>query len=382
MRVQITDKPLLSSISIASLRSYLESREWIDDGQWGGGRAILYVKEGAGRSWDILVPTRDTVGDYASGMADALAVLADVEDRSQLDVFQDLMSAGADVIRVRSLNGLRDKPLSLRRRYEMYQDAYRMVESAARAAATNTPQANYRGQARKDVLDYLDVVQPMPDDYNGYALTLRSPVPKGFGTQEDLGDDFHAPFPRRATAKLAQALTVSLSAVEEAVASDDLEPFRKAVPHGVSSNLCKAVANLAENGEGVEIGLSWASVRPTSDSAAASPLFAFSKHSADILGEVARVFLRDEPSMNEKVIAHVIKLERKPEEFDGRADLSCNRENRSTRLKVEFGRESYDTVIKAFQDRAAIELTGDIYRESGKYELRNPRYLSIPEGSA
>ena len=86
--------------------------------------------------------------------------------------------------------------------------------------------------------------------------------------------------------------------------------------------------------------------------------------------------------MNEKVIAHVIKLERKPEEFDGRADLSCNRENRSTRLKVEFGRESYDTVIKAFQDRAAIELTGDIYREGGGYELRNPRYLSIPEDSA
>lgn len=382
MRVQITDKPLLSSISIASLRAYLESREWIDDGPWGGGRASLYVKESAGRSWDLLVPTRDTVGDYASVMADALAVLAAVEDRSQLDVFQDLISAGADVIRVRSLNGLRDKPLSLRRRYEMYQDAYRMVESAARAAATNTPRANYRGQARKDVLDYLDVVQPMPDDYKGYALTLLSPVPKGFGTQEDLGDDFHAPFPRLATVKLAQALTVSSAAIEEAVASDDLEPFRKAVPHGVSSNLCEAVANLAENGEGVEIGLSWAPVRPPSASAAASPLFAFSEHSADILGEVARVFRRDEPSMNEKVIAHVVKLERKPEEFDGRAELSCNRENRSTRLKVEFKQASYDAVIKAFHDRAAIELTGDIYRESDKYELRNPRYLSILEDSA
>ena len=382
MRVQITDKPLLSSMSIASLRSYLESREWIDDGPWGGGRATLYVKESAGRSWDILAPTRDTVGDYASAMADALAVLAAVEGRSQLDVFQDLISAGADVIRVRSLNGLRDKPLSLRRRLEMYQDAYRMVASAARAVASNKPQANYRGPLREDVRDYLDGVQPMPDDYKGYALTLRSPVPKGFGAQEDMGDDFYAPFPRRATMKLAQALTVSRAAIEEAVASDDLEAFRKAVPHGVSSNLCEAVANLAENGEGVEIGLSWAPVRPPSSSAAASPLFAFSEHSADILGEVARVFRRDEPSMNEKVIAHVVKLERKPEEFDGRAELSCNRENRSTRLRVEFEQASYDTVIKAFHDRAAIELTGDIYRESDKYELRNPRYLSILEDSA
>ena len=382
MIVQIRDSAALSSISISSLRSYLDSRGWDDAGKWGKRPIDVFAKELGGRTWEILVPRLESIGGYASNMADALAVLAAVEGRSQLDVFQDLMGAGADVIRVRSLNGLRDKPLSLRRRLEMYQDAYGMVASAARAAASNKPQANYRGPMREDVRDYLDVVQPMPDDYKGYALTLLSPVPKGFGAQEDMGDDFYAPFPRRATLKLAQALTVSSAAIEEAVASDDLEPFRKAVPHGVSSNLCKAVANLAENGEGIEIGLSWASVRPTSDSAAASPLFAFSEHSADILGEVARVFLRDEPSMNEKVIAHVIKLERKPEEFDGRADLSCNRENRSTRLKVEFGQESYDTVIKAFQDRAAIELTGDIYRESGKYELRNPRYLSIPEDSA
>ena len=382
MIVQIRDSVALSSISILSLRSYLDSRGWDDAGKWGKRPIDVFAKELGGRTWEILVPRLESIGGYASNMADALAVLAAVEDRSQLDVFQDLIGAGADVIRVRSLNGLRDKPLSLRRRLEMYQDAYGMVASAARAAASNKPQANYRGPLREDVRDYLDGVQPMPDDYAGYALTLRSPVPKGFGAKEDLGDDFYAPFPRRATLKLAQALKISSAAIEEAVATDGLEPFRKAVPHGVSSNLCEAVANLAENGEGVEIGLSWASVRPPSASATASPLFEFSEHSADILGEAARVFRRDEPSMNEKVIAHVVKLERNPEEFDGRAELSCNRENRSTRLKVEFGQESYDAVIKAFRDRAAIELTGDIYRQSGKYELRNPRYLSILEDSA
>lgn len=323
--MQIRDVSALSSISVASLRSYLGARGWGDTGKWGERPISVFAKERGGGAWEILVPHRDSIGGYASNMADALAVLAAVEDRSQLDIFQDLMSAGADVIRVRSLNGLRDKPLSLRRRSELYQDAYRMVASAARAAASNNPQANYRGPLREDVRDYLDGVQPMPDRYNGYAIALRSPVPKGFGIQEDLGDDFHAPFPRRATLKLVQALEISSAAIEEAVASDGLEPFRKAVPHGVSSNLCEAVAKLAENGEGIEIGLSWADARPPSPSAAASPSFVFSEHSADILGEVARVFRRDEPSMNEKVIAHIVKLERKPEEFNGRAELSSNR---------------------------------------------------------
>ena len=288
MKVQIRDKPLLSSIPIASLRSYLESREWTDDGQWGGGRAILYVKESAGRSWDILVPTRDTVGDYASGMADALAVLSDVEDRSQLDVFQDLASAGADVIRARSLNGPRDKPLSLRRMSELYRGAYEMVESAARAAATDKPLASYRGPLKEDVRDYLDSVHPLPDYRGGGSLSLRSPVPKRFGTREGLGCDSRAPFPRRAALKLVQALASARAAMDKAVASDDMAPFREAVPHGVSSNLCEAVANLARNCGGIEIGLSWALDRPSPPSAAANPLFAFSEHSADTLSEAAR----------------------------------------------------------------------------------------------
>ena len=384
MKVQIRDKPLLSSISIASLRSYLESREWMDDGPWGGGRATLYVKESAGRSWDILVPTRDTVGDYASGMADALAALADVEDRSQLDVFQDLMCAGADAIRVRSLGGARDKPLSLRGSAELHRDACEMVSAAARAADARKPQANYQGPVSANVRDFLDGVHPMPGFYDGCALALRSPLPKEFGTGEGegLGNDFYAPFARRAVLKLAQALESARAAIAEAGAGGGLAHFRKAVSRGASANLCEAVANLAKNGGGVEIALSWALVRPPPSSVAASPLFAFSEHSADILGEAARAFRRDEPSMNEKVIAHVVKLDGNPDEFGGRAELWCSRENRLARLTVEFGRESYDAVVKAFRERAAIELTGDIYRAGGGYELRNPRRVAIADESA
>ena len=289
MIVQIRDGAALSSIPVSSLRSYLDSRGWDDTGKWGKRPIAVFAKERGGRTWEILVPYIESIGGYASNMADALAVLADVEDRSQLDVFQDLMGAGADVIRARSLNGPRDKPLSLRRMSELYRDAYAMVESAARAAATDKPQANYRGPLKEDVRDYLDSVHPLPDYRGGGgSLALRSPVPKRFETREGLGCDSGAPFPRRAALKLAQALASARAAMDEAVASDDPAPFREAVAHGVSSNLCESVANLARNCGGIEIGLSWALDRPAPPSAAANPLFAFSEHSADMLSEAAR----------------------------------------------------------------------------------------------
>ena len=54
-----------------------------------GGNVGHYPQQGTrdGRDWEIVIPLRDTVADYAEFMAEAVAVLAEAEDRSQLDVF-------------------------------------------------------------------------------------------------------------------------------------------------------------------------------------------------------------------------------------------------------------------------------------------------------
>ena len=375
MIVQIRDRAALSSLSIINLRTYLVSAGWSNQGQWGERPATIFAKEYDGRTWEIIVPHQDTVSGYAEGMAEAVAVLAAVEERSQLDVFHNLAGAGADVIRVRSLNGAAKQPLSLRRSARLLNDAYDMLAAAAQSAVRT--RATYRGPLSTDVAEFLDSVQPLPGYYEGYELTLHCPVPAGLGTQMDMGDDFQPPFPRRATLKLAEALEHSSVAVAEAIADDPLASFRQAVPHGVSANLCDAVAELARKGEGVEIGLSWADVRPRSVHQTPVPTFRFSQHSAGILNEAARSFRRNEPSLDESVIAQVVRLEREPEEFDGRATILYVSEGRPMRMRVEFEEETYGTVIRAFQQREPISVDGDIYRVGNVYELRNPRNLSF-----
>ena len=48
------------------------------------------------RNWEILIPISDAVADYAESMAESIAILATVEDRSQLDVFYNIAKAGPD----------------------------------------------------------------------------------------------------------------------------------------------------------------------------------------------------------------------------------------------------------------------------------------------
>ena len=95
MKVQIRDREALSSLTTLNLRAYLKSQGWADAGQWGE-RATIHVKEYAGRDWEILVPLRDTVADYAESMAETVEILATVEERSQLDVFNDLADSTTD----------------------------------------------------------------------------------------------------------------------------------------------------------------------------------------------------------------------------------------------------------------------------------------------
>ena len=372
MLVQIRDRAALSSLSIISLRSYLNLYGWNNEGPWGERPATIHTKEHGGRRWEILVPTRDTIADYAESMAESVAVLAMVEERSQLDVFYGLAATGADVIRVRSANGLAGEQLSLRQSAGLLNDAYKMLEAGARSA--EKPRPIYRGKLSSDVAEYLESVYPLPGYSEGYALTLHSPVPVGFERQEDLGDDCHAPFSRLVTAKLAEGLRHTSAAIERVVAADTLEPFMEAVDSGVSANLCDSVAELAKKGQGIAIDLTWAGVRPSS---VPDSHFQFSSVSADILSEAAKSFRRREPSYDEQIVAQVVRLERSPEEFDGKATILLVWDERLTHMNVEFEQSVYNIVISAFRDHTPVSLDGDVHPFGNRFELRNPRNLSL-----
>ena len=371
MLVQIRDLKALSSVSIMNLRAYLNARGWEDSGRWGARPATIYRKEQSGRSWEILVPSKDTIADYAESVAEAINVLSIVEERSQLDVFYAISAAGADVIRLNSTNGKGNEPLSLRESAGLLSDAYNMIASAARAV--ERPQAAFRGSISSEVAQYLDSVRPQPGYTQGYVLSLHSPVPAGIG-QQDMGDDYTAPFSRQATYKLAQALEYASTAISEATSADTLEPFENVVQYGVSANLCDAVAELARKGQGISITLDWADVRP---SIVPDSRFPFSANSSDILVEAARSFRRNQPSFDEQLTAQVIELERMPHEFDGWAVLLSTRDGRLTRIRVKFEQSVYSQVIRAFEGQTSIKLDGDIYPVGARHELRNPRNLAV-----
>jgi len=94
MRVTITDKEALRALSWKAVASYLDAAGWQRTDDIPGKSVAYQHTDKEGRFWEILVLLRDDLADYVSRMADAVTTLARVEDRSELDVYDDLSTSG------------------------------------------------------------------------------------------------------------------------------------------------------------------------------------------------------------------------------------------------------------------------------------------------
>ncbi|MGN6315350.1 hypothetical protein [Trinickia sp.] len=107
LKVEIRDRAIFQSLSHLDVRAYLAAQSWEEVGRLGN-KATVHVKlDAQARQWEILLPSRENVGDYAERMAEALRTISAVEERSELAVFRDLLCAGADVLRGRAAWGRR-----------------------------------------------------------------------------------------------------------------------------------------------------------------------------------------------------------------------------------------------------------------------------------
>lgn len=380
MQVDIHDRTALGAISASSLLAYVQAADWEKTDSLGK-RAVIYTKQCDGRQWDIVVPLKDTFADFAANMAESIQVLSVVEQRSQLDVYQDLLAVGADVIRLAALDEHTAPSFSLRHSGEFLSEAYALLSAAARAA--ERPLGAYRGAVSKDVSHFLDHVVPAPTDFRGFDLTLYSPI-MHYGQAELFSTAAHPPFSRRAVRALANGLSAADDAISESRAADSLEPFERAVPAGVSANLCAAIAGLTEQshefGAGCAVDVRWAAAHP--QNGAANARIRFSIHSVGILNDARRHLLARASFPDEHIVGDPVVLAREHDQQAGRALVLPDRSDLPSRLEVQLDPSNYDLVIRAFKDQVKIELDGDLHPAGRGYELRNPRNVRLLEDPA
>lgn len=379
MDVQIRDDAALSRISPPLLSRYLEVHDWTRDENWRG-RITVWSTMRDERRFQILAPLMELSDTYAVRISEAVSTLADVEGRSQLDIYYELMAAGADVIRLRTLNGREPGRRSLSESVGLLRNAREMVRAAAHAAE-RPGQPVYRGRPSGAVTEYVNGVQPQPGYESGGDLILHSKVPPDYGDQTDLGDAVvRPPLARRAVLALEQGLNEAQSIAQDVIGGAGVSLFEQSVQRGVSANICDAIAALAKSQHGIGVDLSWAAIRP---SAMPGRGFEFTESHAEALAGGAKLLRSKTPFLDAPVTGQIVRLDAKSrEEFDGHGAVMYELDGQPIILNVQFDVADRDEVLRAFRDGTEVSLGGDIYREGNRYLLKNPRNLTVPAGRA
>ena len=107
MNVHIRDSAALNRITPSLLSMYLKIHGWVYEETWRG-RIAVWSKVYNEKRQQILVPLTDSSDTYAVRMSEAVSTLADIEGRSQLEVYDELVADGAEV--VESANAERQLP--------------------------------------------------------------------------------------------------------------------------------------------------------------------------------------------------------------------------------------------------------------------------------
>lgn len=374
MNLEINDREAFQKVSVAGLNAYLESQGWIREETWQD-RIVIWSRERAERRNELLTPLREHSSTYSIRIGEVVSELAEVEERPQFDIYQDLIAARADVVRFRSLNGTGSREWSLHDSAALLTTSRDLLAAAARFA-DNPGQPVYRWRASGEVANYLSNVRPVFGLRFWHDFALHSPVAAGYGSQGDLGDDFAPPFGRQAMLALHRGLSEARGAQDQVLSGADIEEtFEAAVEHGLNANLCDALAGLVERVHGVSVGLTWASVRPKDVSWEG---FNFGESSIDVFREGAEWLRHVSPFLNANVVGEVVILEREENRpFDGQTVVIYELDNKAISLYVQFGKGDHDKVKRAFENGIPVSLYGDIHLQGRKYELRSPRNVSL-----
>ena len=147
--------------------------------------------------------------------------------------------------------------------------------------------------------------------------------------------------------------------------------------YGVSTNLCEAVGELADagNGSGVDISISWAMAYPSSEKRVQ---VRFDSEDAYVLKEAANILRSQRKRPDTNIKGFVSSLARESDERRGRASIKAKIDNAERAVRVEFSSaEDYNQIVEAHRIRQAVSVRGDLWFDGRRWSLTGPRDVEV-----
>ncbi|HET9627572.1 MAG TPA: hypothetical protein VFP84_39720 [Kofleriaceae bacterium] len=372
MSLFMVDTASLSAVAPGNVTAYLRSRRWAPATAVHGDLAMFRL-ELDGEAAELDVPLRQTFRDYALRIREVLDNLAAIENRSQQEIYQDLIRTNQDVIRIAV-----DVPASGRLRLD---DAGTLITAAqdlllAAACAAHSQRVYFRRKPQRAV-DYLRTVNLAAPEAGSFVVVLESPLPTALAAPPSFALTEDEPFERSALITLVKAAARAQAAVETAHVQGTLDRFSDEVQAGVNANYCDALASMLEDvpSRGLQLALSWAPSRPVLQTLPSR--FAFSKLDGPVLRAAAKFLKERAPISDFELVGQVVRLDAPDPAQGGIVRVAGLVDEAIRQVQVSLGTEDYQRAIEAHQHQRLVTVEGELVKEGRAFRLLHPRLFAV-----
>lgn len=376
MKVDIRDMKAISSLRPLEVAAYLKSRSWAQ--QKVSATVSIWTKGTGDEMFEAAVPLDQSLKDYAIRMGEIVQTLAVAEGRSQADVYSDLLTTYADVIRIRIVDPeLDDGTLPIEANAQIAQKARDLLLAAACSA--KEPRAVWHTRKPTQAVEQVRRLRIGQSERGSYVISVISRVdPTLQPTEREHLFEPEPPFERQVTLMLASSLATLDEAAATAALSQEFKSFDDAIAKGVSANLCDAVAGLCgedDRNRELEFIFSWSPARPI-DGAVPSRV-KFGSDRIPVIREASRLLRERAPFDEFELEGAVVKLDRAPEQSIGKVTVIGVVEGKPHRVLLELPDPHYSLAIKAHEQQQPFRCFGTLVREGRSFVLRDARDFAI-----
>lgn len=377
LRVAVKDAEALLTIPLREVAAYLRARGWREAGKIGAAKGLVwtYCLDERGE-YELQLPLDPNLRDFTRRMYEVLETLEDVEQRSQVDILQDLATVAGDLIRVRlDRVDVQNGTIPLDVGVVLVESIRDLV--AAAASSTVAPKPYYQARRHSQVSEYLQKVRLGQTQQGSFVVTVLSRVPPEVpigGVALPMAGQSEDPFERRVTTTLASGLQVAHQVAGLDHPYNDMDDL---VRQGVSANLCEALASIGR-GEAVrqvDVSFHWATVRPAPRQ---SPrLLTFRSDALAVVGEMGRVLREFAPREDVELVGVVTRLERQTGEDAAEVTVYGSVDGTPRKVRIYLDGPHHQLAIRAYESRTPVVCVGDLFRDGRSFVLRNPRGFAL-----
>jgi hypothetical protein len=231
----------IDSITPELLQSYLETQNWIKDGNISDQATIWHREHDELYGHEVIQPSNSNIRSYGQRLVEAFKAIAEFENREISAVVDDMLNFSLDLIKVRvehpDVEGgtipLDDGVLLIERSRDLL---------IASTLSTFKKQKVFSGSRSQDVQDFLSKLKLGQTEVGSFVVNLISPIEINRNAQKDGCETSLA---RSVSVNLARSLTAISAAVSKYSDSKSIFDFEETVGKGVSANLCDALIGLS-----------------------------------------------------------------------------------------------------------------------------------------